>query len=72
MPEEPRRARRVIRLHELPAFVGVRRSQIDEAIKQGLLHPYSPFGGRAMVVDEDEVAALQERAKAKAKQGLRK
>jgi hypothetical protein len=65
-----KRAKRVIRLHKLPAYVGVERSQIEDAIRRGLLHPYSPFGGRAMVVDEDEVAALQEAAKAAAKAKL--
>jgi predicted DNA-binding transcriptional regulator AlpA len=63
MPEtetQPKRARRVIRLHQLPAYLGVQRSQIDAAIKKGLLHPFSPVGGRAMVVFEDEVADLQE------------
>ena len=29
------RAKRVIRLHELPAFLGVKRSQISEAIRAG-------------------------------------
>jgi predicted DNA-binding transcriptional regulator AlpA len=69
MPEEPRRPQRVIRLCDLPKYVGVRRSAIDEAVKEGLIHPYSPFGGRAKVVDEDEVLALQEKAKARAKRG---
>jgi len=35
------RAKRVIRLHELPAFLGVKRSQISEAIRAGLLHPFT-------------------------------
>jgi predicted DNA-binding transcriptional regulator AlpA len=61
------RIRRVIRLHRLPEFLGVRRSQIDAAVRAGKLTPYSPLGGRAMVVDEDEVIALQEAAKARAK-----
>jgi predicted DNA-binding transcriptional regulator AlpA len=61
------RAERVIRLHELPAFLGVRRSQVNEAIKKGLLHPRPAYpGARAVVVDESEVVALQQKAKAEA------
>jgi hypothetical protein len=61
------RAERVIRLHELPAFLGVRRSQVNEAIKKGLLHPRPAYpGARAMVVTETEVIALQAAATAEA------
>jgi predicted DNA-binding transcriptional regulator AlpA len=61
------RAERVIRLHELPAFLGVRRSQINEAIKKGLLHPRPAYpGARAQVVGESEVVALQQQAAAEA------
>jgi predicted DNA-binding transcriptional regulator AlpA len=61
------RADRVIRLHELPAFLGVRRSQINEAIKKGLLHPRPAYpGARAQVVGESEVVALQQQAAAEA------
>ena len=61
------RAKRVIRLHELPAFLGVKRSQISEAIRTGLLHPFTVIpGGRSKCVTEDEVAALQQQAIAEA------
>jgi predicted DNA-binding transcriptional regulator AlpA len=61
------RAERVIRLHELPAFLGVRKSQINEAIKAGLLHPRPAYpGARAIVVTEAEVVALQQQAAAEA------
>jgi hypothetical protein len=61
------RAERVIRLHELPAFLGVKRSQINEAIRAGLLHPISVIpGGRSKCVTESEVVALQQRAIAEA------
>jgi hypothetical protein len=61
------RARRVIRLHRLPAFLGVERSQIDALVKEGRLHPFSITGRRSKVVFEDEVAALQAKAMATAK-----
>ena len=58
-------AMQVIRLHELPTFLGVRRSQISEAIRAGLLHPFTVIpGGRSKVVTEAEVIALQQRAMA--------
>jgi predicted DNA-binding transcriptional regulator AlpA len=61
------RAERVIRLHELPAFLGVQRSQVNEAIKKGLLHPRPAYpGARAQVVTETEVIALQQAAAAEA------
>jgi predicted DNA-binding transcriptional regulator AlpA len=61
------RAERVIRLHELPAYLGVRRSQVNEAIKKGLLHPRPAYpGARAVVVSESEVIALQQSAAAEA------
>jgi hypothetical protein len=60
-----KRAKRVIRFHKLPAYLGVCLSQINEAVKRGLLHPYRPLGARAVVVDEDEVIQLQEAAKAR-------
>jgi predicted DNA-binding transcriptional regulator AlpA len=70
VPEEPRRARRVIRLSQLPGFLGVQRSAIDDLVKRGLLHPFNlTDGGRSKVVFEDEIAALQEKAAAKAKRG---
>ena len=60
------RAERVIALYALSDFLGVRRSQIAEAVKRGLLHPFTPLGGRRKVVLESEVAALQARAMAEA------
>ena len=60
------RAERVIPLFELPDFLGVRRSQIAEAVKHGQLHPFTPLGGRRKVGLESEVAALQARAMAEA------
>jgi len=58
-------AMRVIRLHELPTFLGVRRSQISEAIRAGLLHPFTVIpGGRSKVMAE--AAAAAEAAKATA------
>lgn len=65
-PPIPSRAVRVIRLHALPAFLGVQRSQVAELVKQGKLHPFSITGKRALVVSEDEVVALQTAAMAKA------
>ena len=60
-------AMRVIRLHELPTFLGVRKSQISEAIRAGLLHPFTVIpGGRSKVVTEAEVISLQQRAIAEA------
>jgi hypothetical protein len=58
---------RVIRLNELPLYLGLRKSQIAEAIKKGWLHPFSPLpGSRAKVVTEAEVIALQQKAMAEA------
>jgi hypothetical protein len=54
---------RVIRVGELPLYLGLKRSQICEAIKAGWLHPFTPVpGARAKVVTEAEVIALQQRA----------
>lgn len=54
------RAQRVLRLHQLPDYLGLRRSQISELVKAGLLHPFAITpNGRPKVVLEDEVAALQ-------------
>jgi predicted DNA-binding transcriptional regulator AlpA len=64
-PVRPR-ASRVIRLHDLPAYLGVQRSQIDVLIKEGKLHPFSITGRRAKCVTEDEIVRLQEAAKAAA------
>lgn len=61
------RLQRVIRLYALGPYLGVTRSVIQELVKQGKLHPYSITGQRAKVVDESEVIALQQAAKAEAK-----
>ena len=66
-PRTSARPQRVIRLHALPAYLGVTRSAIDLMVRRGQLHPFSITGRRAKVVSEDEIAQLQERAKAKAK-----
>jgi hypothetical protein len=61
------RAEPVIPLYELTTYLGIRRSQIAEAIKRGVLHPFAPFpGARRKVVLEREVAALQATAIAQA------
>jgi hypothetical protein len=66
-PHKTTRARKVIRLARLPEFLGVKRSAIQDMIKRRLLNPFSPTGSRAQVVFEDEVAQLQENARAEAK-----
>jgi hypothetical protein len=54
------RARKVLRLHQLPNFLGLQRSQINELVKVGLLHPFKPYpSARAQVVLEDEIVELQ-------------
>jgi hypothetical protein len=66
--EKERRAQRVIRLAKLPAYLGVQRSAIEELVKKGVLHPFNlTDGGRSKVVFEDEIAALQEKAAARAR-----
>jgi hypothetical protein len=59
--------KKVIRLSKLQPLLGVGRSAVQQLIKDNKLHPWSPTGGRAQVVDEDEVAQLQEAMKAEAK-----
>ena len=60
-------AQRVIRLCDLPQYLGLKKSQIADAVNRGLLHPFPPLpGARAKVVTEAEVAALQQRAMAEA------
>ncbi len=62
---KPRRARRVVRLNQLHLYTGNKTTQNDELVRLGLLHTYSLSpGGRSKVVDEDELIALQEAAKA--------
>jgi hypothetical protein len=69
--ERPRigggRPQKVIRLHALPQYLGVTRTAIDLMVRRGQLHPFSCTGMRSKVVTEDEVLALQERAKARSK-----
>ncbi len=61
---KPRRAQRVIRLNQLPQYLGNKQTQNDELVRLGLLHPFSLSpGGRSKVVTEDEVLALQDAAK---------
>jgi hypothetical protein len=62
-----KKPQRVIRLARLPEFLGVQRSAIQAMIEKGLLNPFSPTGSRAQVVTEEEVAQLQENARAEAK-----
>jgi hypothetical protein len=60
---KPRRAKRVIRLHKLPDYLGNKQTMNDVLIDLGLLHPFSMSpGGRSQVVTEDEVIELQEAA----------
>jgi hypothetical protein len=55
-------AQRVIRMCDLPLYLGLKKSQIAEAVKKGWLHPFSPLpGSRAKVVTEAEVVTLQQR-----------
>jgi hypothetical protein len=59
-------------LRDLPEFVGVSRTMIQDMIDRGLLHPFNLTGrGRSKVVLESEVAELQQKgfaaARAKAK-----
>jgi hypothetical protein len=64
MSKKPKPA---IRLWKLPPILGVGRSAIQKLVEDGKLHPYSPTGSRAQVVDEEEVFELQEAMKAAAK-----
>jgi len=66
--KQTRGLKRVIRLHLLGPYLGCTKSAVAELIKQGKLHPYSLSpGGRARVVDEDEVVRYQEEQRAKAR-----
>jgi predicted DNA-binding transcriptional regulator AlpA len=58
-----KRARRVIRLCELPNYLGVQRSVIDDLVKRKIINPFNlTSGGRSKVVFEDEIADIQEKA----------
>ena len=60
MQDNSIRAHKVLRLHRLPNFLGLQRSQINELVKAGLLHPFKPYpSARAQVVLEDEIIGLQ-------------
>jgi hypothetical protein len=62
---KPRRAQRVIRLNQLPHFLGNKQTNNDELVRLGLLHPFSLSpGGRSKCVTEDEIIMLQEAAMA--------
>jgi hypothetical protein len=64
------RAQRVIRLHLLPDYLGVQRSQIAELVRRGKLHPFSLGpGNRSKVVLESEVFELQAEAMMVARHG---
>jgi predicted DNA-binding transcriptional regulator AlpA len=64
---EERCLHRIIRQRDLPAFVGLQRTQIDELIKKGEFPQPIPLsdGGRAKGWLEDEVAAWQRQRLAK-------
>jgi hypothetical protein len=64
-----KRPQRVIRVHKLPDYLGVKRTAVDQMIKAGKLHPFSPTGERALVVTEEEVAEVQAKAMARAERG---
>jgi prophage regulatory protein len=57
----PERLHRIVRRRDLPSFVGLQRTQIDELIKRGQFpKPISlSDSGRAIGWVEDEVAAWQ-------------
>lgn len=56
---EPGLVQRIIRIAELPAFVGIGRSQIYEQIKRGEFPKPIPLGPRAVGWLETEVSAWQ-------------
>jgi prophage regulatory protein len=66
------RLHRIVRRRELPQFVGLQRTQIDELIKRGEFPKPVPLNdtGRAVGWLEDEVAAWQrQRLAARAAKG---
>ena len=67
------RLHRIIRRRELPAFVGLGRTQVDELIKRGEFpKPISlSDGGRAVGWLEDEIASWQRSRLAKRDGGER-
>jgi hypothetical protein len=61
--KQAKRAKRVIRLNQLPHYLGNKETQNAELVRLGLLQPFSLSpGGRSKVVTEDEVVGLQEAA----------
>ena len=63
-----RRAARVIRINQLGNYTGNRPTQDYHLVKEltglGLFHPYSLSpGGRAKVIEEDEILYVQDLAK---------
>jgi prophage regulatory protein len=61
------RLHRIVRRRELPQFVGLQRTQIDELIKRGEFPKPVPLSdtGRAVGWIEDELAAWQRQRLAK-------
>jgi hypothetical protein len=58
-----RRPKRSLKLFKATEeFFGYGRTQTYEIVKRGLLHPYRLPGGRTLLVTEDEIVELQERA----------
>jgi len=70
-PTKLTRPQRVIRLSQLPQYLGVQRSVIQTMIAEGRLHPFNLTGGRAKVVTEAEVIELQTKAQAEAAKAKR-
>jgi hypothetical protein len=57
------RLKRVIRKFRLPEFLGIEETTINQLEQLGLLHFFSMTpGGRAQVIFEEDVIALQEAA----------
>lgn len=54
------RLQKIVRKKDLPAYTGLQRTAIDEAIKTGLLK-VTKLGARAVGVFEDDLIAYQQR-----------
>jgi excisionase family DNA binding protein len=61
------RAQPVVRLRDLPRYLGIGRTTVRRMIDEGKLTPFNLSGRRAMVVLESQVAELQATALASAK-----
>jgi hypothetical protein len=59
-------AHKVVRIHQLPQYLGVGMTKIYALIKAQKLHPFSLTGSRSKVVTMDEVIKLQDEAMAAA------